>query len=64
VTDEQIEVYYRDELLPEVQGQRTPELSEVSDAIRRVLEERAFNARVEEWIEALKGRSRVRRYVW
>jgi peptidyl-prolyl cis-trans isomerase SurA len=64
VTDEQIEVYYRDELLPEVRGQRTPELSDVSDAIRRILEERAFNARVEEWIEALKGRARIRRYVW
>ena len=64
VTEEQIEVYYRDELLPEVEGTRLPELSEVSESIRRILEERAFNARVEEWIDGLKGRARIRRYVW
>jgi len=64
VTDEQIEAYYRDELSPSVEGTRLPELSEVSESIRRILEERAFNARVEEWIDALKGRARIRRYVW
>jgi len=64
VTEEQIEAYYRDELMPSLQGRPLPELSEVSESIRRVLEERAFNARVEEWIESLKGRTRIRRYVW
>jgi len=64
VTEEQIEVYYRDELLTSVEGTRLPELSEVSESIRRILEERAFNARVEEWIDGLKGRARIRRYVW
>ena len=64
VTEEQIEIYYRDELLASLQGRPLPELSEVSESIRRVLEERAFNARVEEWIEGLKGRTRIRRYVW
>jgi len=64
VTEEQIEVYYRGELLPSVEGTRLPELSEVSESIRRILEERAFNARVEEWIDGLKGRARIRRYVW
>jgi peptidyl-prolyl cis-trans isomerase SurA len=64
VTEEQIEAYYRDELLPSLQGRPLPELSEVSDSIRRILEERAFNARVEEWIDGLKGRARIRRYVW
>jgi hypothetical protein len=64
VTDEQIEAYYRDELVPEVRGQSLPELGEVSESIRRILEERAFNARVEEWIDGLKGRARIRRYVW
>ena len=64
VTEEQIEAYYRDELLPSLQGRPLPELSEVSESIRRILEERAFNARVEEWIEGLKGRTRIRRYVW
>src|SRR3989304_11854 len=56
VTEEQIEVYYRGELLPSVEGTRLPELSEVSESIRRVLEERGFNARVEEWIDGPKGR--------
>ena len=64
VTEEQIEAYYRDELAPSVEGTRLPELSEVSESIRRILEERAFNARVEEWIEGLKVRTRIRRYVW
>jgi len=64
VTEEQIDVYYRGELLPSLQGRPLPELSEVSESIRRILEERAFNARVEEWIEGLKGRARIRRYVW
>ncbi len=64
VTEEQIAAYYRDELLPAVVGTRAPQLSEVSDSIRRILEERTFNARVEEWIESLKGRARIRRYVW
>lgn len=64
VTEEQIEAYYRDELLASLQGQTPPELSEVSESIRRILEERAFNARVEVWIEGIKGRARIRRYVW
>jgi peptidyl-prolyl cis-trans isomerase SurA len=64
VTEEQIVAYYRDELAPSVQGRPLPELSEVSESIRRILEERAFNARVEEWIDGLKGRARIRRYVW
>jgi hypothetical protein len=64
VTDEQIEAYYSGELLPEIRGQRPPDLADVSESIRRILEERAFNARVEEWIQGLKGRARIRRYVW
>ena len=32
--------------------------------IRRILEEQRFNERVEQWIEGLKNRSRIRRYVW
>ncbi len=64
VTEEQIAAYYRDELLPAVEGAQAPELSDVSESIRRILEERTFNARVEEWIEGLKGRARIRLYVW
>ncbi len=64
VTEEQIAAYYRDELAPSVEGRRLPELDDVSESIRRILEERAFNARVEVWIAALKGRAKIRRYVW
>jgi peptidyl-prolyl cis-trans isomerase SurA len=64
VTEEQIEVYYRDELAPSVRGRSLPALEDVSESIHRILEERAFNARVSEWIESLKGRARIRRYVW
>jgi peptidyl-prolyl cis-trans isomerase SurA len=64
VTDEQIAAYYRDELAPSVSGDRLPELEQVSESIRRILEERAFNERVEEWIRGLKERATIRRYVW
>jgi peptidyl-prolyl cis-trans isomerase SurA len=64
VTEEQVETYYRDEIAPSVEGRELPELPLVAESIRRILEERAFNARVEEWIEGLKGRVRIRRYVW
>ena len=64
VTEEQVAAYYRDELAPSLGAGRLPELSEVSESIRRILEERAFNARVEEWIAALKKRAKIRRYVW
>jgi peptidyl-prolyl cis-trans isomerase SurA len=64
VTEEQIEAYYRGELVPSLEGVTPPELSRVSESIRRILEERAFNARVEEWIDGLKARARIRRYVW
>ncbi len=64
VTEDEVEAYYRDELLPSIGAARSPELAEVAESIRRILEERAFNARVEEWIEGLKSRARIRRYVW
>jgi peptidyl-prolyl cis-trans isomerase SurA len=64
VTEEQIEAYYRDELPPASGGAERPELASVSESIRRILEERAFNARVSEWIDDLKERARIRRYVW
>jgi hypothetical protein len=64
VTEDQIEAYYREELAPSISRDRLPEIAEVSETIRRILEERAFNARVEEWIEGLKERATIRRYVW
>ncbi|MGH9390459.1 MAG: hypothetical protein ACRD1Z_12650, partial [Vicinamibacteria bacterium] len=64
VTEEQIAAYYKDELLPAVEATPPPELSDVSESIRRIVEERTFNRRVEEWIQGLKERARIRRYVW
>jgi hypothetical protein len=63
VSDEEIETYYRSELATTA-GAAPPELSQVSDSIRRLLEERKFNERVEQWIQGLESRARIRRYVW
>lgn len=64
VTDEEVERYYREELLPELPEGAAAVLGEHDDAIRSLLEERKFNDRVEEWIQELEDRARIRRYVW
>lgn len=63
VTDDDIDSYFSAEILPELTDERGPTLAEF-DHIRRLLEERRFNERVEQWIDGLKQRSRIRRYVW
>lgn len=62
VTAEEIRRYYEQD--PELSAPYAPPLSAVSDQIRRILEERKFTARVDTWIANLKGRARIRRYVW
>jgi peptidyl-prolyl cis-trans isomerase SurA len=66
VTDDEVERYYDNVLLPDVTaaGESPPPLASVEGGIRRILEERVFNQRIDEWIARLKSRSRVRRYVW
>jgi hypothetical protein len=66
VGEAEIRRYYQEELLPELgrMGQPEPPLEAVSDAIRRILEERQFNSQVAAWIDQLKARANVRRYVW
>jgi peptidyl-prolyl cis-trans isomerase SurA len=66
VTDDEIERYYGDVLIPDVTaaGESAPPLAGVESGIRRILEERAFNRRIDEWIARLKSRSQIRRYVW
>jgi len=66
VSDEEIHLYYREELTPELgrTGEAPPALESVSPAIRRILEERDFNSQIATWIEQLKARANVRRYVW
>lgn len=64
VTDDEVEAYYREELPKRLGTDDLPDRAEVSDLIRRLLEERKFNERVDEWIEGLVSRARIRRYVW
>ncbi|GMR23614.1 MAG: hypothetical protein BMS9Abin37_2057 [Acidobacteriota bacterium] len=63
VTDDDIQNYFSEEVLPELPDERRPTLEEI-DQIRRILEEQRFNERVNQWIDGLKERSRIRRYVW
>ncbi len=66
VTEGELEKYYNDELVPVLDdaGEAVPPLGSVAGSIRRILEEKAFNERVDRWIEDLKSRAHVRRYVW
>lgn len=66
VSDDDVQHYYDDVFLPDVAaaGESAPPLSSVEAGIRRILEEKVFNQRIDEWIARLKSRSRVRRYVW
>jgi len=63
VTDDDIQNYFSEEVLPELPDERGPMLEEI-DQIRRILEEQRFNERVERWIDGLKKRSRIQLYVW
>ncbi len=63
VTDDDIQNYFSEEVLPELPDERGPMLEEI-DQIRRILEEQRFNERVDQWIDGLKKRSRIRLYVW
>ena len=63
VTEDDIESYFSNTILPRLSVERGPSVEE-TDQIRRILEERRFNDRVEEWIDGLKARTRIRRYVW
>ncbi len=63
VTEEEIQSFFDAEVIPELPAERAPTLEEV-DQIRRILEEQKFNERVEQWLDGLKQRARIRRYVW
>ena len=66
VTEEEIQGFYEEELLPELQasGKELPSRESLEERIRSLLVERKFNERVNQWIDDLKSRSRIRRYVW
>lgn len=63
VPDDDIRRYFEDEVQPRLDTPREPTEEEV-ERIRRILEERKFNERVDGWIEGLKERASIRRYVW
>ncbi len=63
VTEEEIQSFFDAEVISELPAERAPTLEEV-DQVRRILEEQKFNERVEQWLDGLKQRARIRRYVW
>ena len=63
VTSDEVRLYFEEDVLPLLREMREPSPEE-RDQIRRILEERKFNDRVDDWIQGLKERSRIRRYVW
>jgi len=66
VSDEEIQRYYDEVLRPDIEaaGESPLPLGSMEASIRRILEERVFNQRIDEWIGRLKSRSSIRRYVW
>lgn len=65
VSDDEVAQYYENELLPQLPpGLPIPDQEDYADEIRRIIEERKFNERVDRWIEELTARASIRRYVW
>lgn len=64
VTEEEAEAFFREEILPELPEGSETLFSEHEEAVRRLLEERKFNDRVDEWLEELRSSAEIRRYVW
>ncbi len=63
VTEDEIDAYFDEEVVPTLSSSR--EASGLERAqIRRILEEQKFTERVDNWIETLKSRASIRRYVW
>ena len=61
VTDSQIEEYYKNEFVPQLQksGQPVPALDDVSDTIREVLVQRAISDRATAWLDDTRGRLQI-----
>ncbi|HXV60287.1 MAG TPA: hypothetical protein VEK15_06300 [Vicinamibacteria bacterium] len=65
VSVDEVNRFFEEELLPDLpSGAAPPDPKEHAEAIRRILAERKFNERVEQWIGELTSRARIRRYVW
>jgi hypothetical protein len=66
VTEDEIRNYYDQEIVPALRdaGEPVPERESVTESIQQILVEKKFNDRVDSWIDNLKSRVRIRRYVW
>jgi hypothetical protein len=66
VTEDEIRNYYDQEIVPALRdaGRPVPERGSVTETVREILVEKKFNERVDSWIDDLKSRVRIRRYVW
>ena len=66
VTEDEVRSYYDSEVVPMARdaGEPVPERESVAESIQEILEEKKFNERVDMWIESLKTRARIQRYVW
>jgi len=61
VDQKQIEAYYNNELVPQLesQGQPVPSLEDVQDAIQEVLVQRAINDRATAWLDETRARLKI-----
>jgi hypothetical protein len=61
VTPEEIQDYYRDQLVPKLEkaGAFVPPIAEVSKSITEVLTESKVSASLENWITGIRGNSRI-----
>ena len=61
VESAQVEKYFRDELVPELQkrGQEAPSLESVEGQIRELLTQREISARAAKWLEETRARLRI-----
>jgi hypothetical protein len=62
VDTKEIEAYYREQFLPELQKRKAvpaPELAEVEEGIRKILTEEKLNIQVDEWLASLRKDARI-----
>lgn len=59
VSQQQVQEYYREVLLPDLPPGAPPPLERVEDSIRRILEERDLNRRISAWVDELKGAAEI-----
>lgn len=59
VSQQEVQEYYREVLLPDLPPGASPPLERVEDSIRRILEERDLNRRVSAWVDELKEAAEI-----